>query len=403
MLKLALRNVFRQRFRTAMTLAAIAFGVVGLILSGGFIRDIIIQLGEALIHSQSGHLQVARRGYFSYGSRSPDKYMIADASAVRQQLAGLPEVEDVLGRVHFTGLLNNGRTDWPVTGEGVEPAKESKLGSFIRLVAGRQLQNRDNFGVLIGQGVAQALKLAPGDRVTLLANTAEGALNSRDLEVVGVFQSFSKDYDARAIRLPLDAAGDLLDTKGVNVLVVSLKRTSDTDSVAKQIVATLEPAGFEVKSWVQLNDFYEKTVALYEQQFGFLQVIILFMVLLSVTNSVNMSIFERVGEFGTMLALGNRIRDVRQLIVTESALLGTIGGLLGVVVGVLLSIAISTIGIPMPPPPNANIGYTAFIRIVPSGLTIAFAVGLLATVCASLLPAARVSRMSAAEALRANV
>ncbi|HEX8011177.1 MAG TPA: ABC transporter permease [Casimicrobiaceae bacterium] len=403
MLKLALRNVFRQRFRTAMTLAAIAFGVVGLILSGGFIRDIIIQLGEALIHSQSGHLQVARRGYFSYGSRSPDKYMIADANAVRQQLAGLPEVEDVLGRVHFTGLLNNGRTDWPVTGEGVEPAKESKLGSFIRLVAGRQLQNRDNFGVLIGQGVAQALKLAPGDRVTLLANTAEGALNSRDLEVVGVFQSFSKDYDARAIRLPLDAAGDLLDTKGVNVLVVSLKRTSDTDSVAKQIVATLEPAGFEVKSWVQLNDFYEKTVALYEQQFGFLQVIILFMVLLSVTNSVNMSIFERVGEFGTMLALGNRIRDVRQLIVTESALLGTIGGLLGVVVGVLLSIAISTIGIPMPPPPNANIGYTAFIRIVPSGLTIAFAVGLLATVCASLLPAARVSRMSAAEALRANV
>ena len=403
MLKLALRNVFRQKFRSAMTLAAIVFGVAGLILSGGFIHDIIVQLGEALIHSQSGHLQVARSGYFTYGSRSPGEYLIANADAVRNELAAMPEVEDVLGRVHFTGLVNNGRTDWPIVGEGVEPDKEARLSSFMHLVAGRQLKNRDNFGVLIGQGVAQALKLAPGDRITLLANTVQGALNSRDLEVVGVFQSFSKDYDARAIRVPLAAARELLNTNGVNVLVVSLKHTSDTDRAAKQIAASVEKAGLDVRSWVQLNDFYDKTVALYEQQFGFLQLIILFMVLLSVTNSVNMSIFERVGEFGTMLAVGNRTRDVRRLIVTESALLGLIGGLAGLALGVLLAVGISTIGIPMPPPPNANMGYTAFIRIVPGVLAIGFAVGFIATVFASVLPAARVSRMSAADALRANV
>jgi putative ABC transport system permease protein len=73
MLKLALRNIFRHRFRTTMTLAAIVFGVCGLVLSGGFVRDIFIQLAEALIHSQSGHLQVSRSGYFSHGSRTPEK------------------------------------------------------------------------------------------------------------------------------------------------------------------------------------------------------------------------------------------------------------------------------------------------------------------------------------------
>ena len=61
--RLARRNVLRQRTRTAMTLAAIAFGVIGLILSGGFVQDIFIQLGEAVIHSQSGHLQVAKAGF----------------------------------------------------------------------------------------------------------------------------------------------------------------------------------------------------------------------------------------------------------------------------------------------------------------------------------------------------
>jgi putative ABC transport system permease protein len=91
------------------------------------------------------------------------------------------------------------------------------------------------------------------------------------------------------------------------------------------------------------------------------------------------------------------------LIVMESVLLGLIGGLLGVLLGVLMAIAISAIGIAMPPPPNANLGYTAFIRVVPTVLAMAFLVGFAATVLAALLPAARMSRTSVVTALRANV
>jgi putative ABC transport system permease protein len=403
MLKLALRNLFRHRFRTAMTLAVIVFGVAGLVLSGGFVRDIFIQLAEALIHSQSGHLQVSRAGYFSYGSRSPDKYVIDEPEQLRRRLAALPEVDDVLARVHFSGLLNNGRTDWPIVGEGVEPAKEAKLSSFMRIIAGRQLGERDEFGAVVGHGVAQALKLAPGDRVTLLLNSAGGALNTLDLEVVGVFQSFSKDFDARAVRIPLQAAQEALGSSGVNALVLSLKRTEDTQRIASSVASMLDSERLEARTWVQLNDFYEKTVALYDQQFGFLQAIILAMVLLSVANSVNMSLFERVGEFGTMRSLGNRSGEIFRLVLTESAMLGLIGATIGVAVGVTLALAISAIGIPMPPPPNANLGYTAYIRVVPEVVGMAFLVGFFATTLAAVLPAVRVSRMPVVEALRANV
>ena len=240
MLKLALRNIFRHRFRTAMTLAVIVFGVAGLVLSGGFVRDIFFQLAEALIHSQSGHLQVSRTGYFEPGSRSPDKYLIADPERLRRQLAALPEVDDVLARVHFSGLLNNGRTDWSIVGEGVEPAKEAKLSSFMRIVAGRAAgRPRPRSASSWVQGVAKALKLVPGDRVTLVLNTAEGALNSLDLEVVGVFESFSKDFDARAIRIPVRAAQEALGTAGVNALVLSLKQTADTEKVAATLAGIL--------------------------------------------------------------------------------------------------------------------------------------------------------------------
>ncbi|HRQ05304.1 MAG TPA: ABC transporter permease [Nitrosomonas halophila] len=403
MFKLALRNVFRQKTHTLMTLVAIIAGVVSIILAGGWVQDIYVQLGEALIHSQSGHLQVYRQGYYEAGSRSPEKYLMETPGSIKQRIAKEAEVEQVMARLNFSGLLNNGRSDLPIIGEGVEPGLESELGSLVMLTAGRQLTDSDAFGILLGKGVAQALQLKPGDPVTLLANTLDGALNSLDFEVIGIFQSYSNDFDARAVRVPLPAAQELLGTTGVNALVVSLQRTETTEQVAFRLAQRLEAFGLEIKTWMELNDFYEKTVELYKGQFGVLQWIILVMVILSVANSVNMSIFERVGEFGTMMALGNRSNQVFLLILYENFLLGLIGGGLGVGLGIFLATAISAIGIPMPPPPNADLGYVARIQIVPSVILLALSIGFIATVIAALLPARHVARIPVVDALRQNL
>ncbi|MGO9446976.1 MAG: ABC transporter permease, partial [Thiobacillaceae bacterium] len=282
MWKLALRNVLRHKARTGMTLLAIVAGVVGLILSGGFVHDIFTQLGEVLIHSQSGHLQVSRAGYYEHGARSPEKYLIRDANSLRKQISAISAVNDVMGRVYFSGLINNGRSDLPIVGEGVEPSREARLGTNMVISAGRRLDDRDAHGMMIGHGLAQALRLKPGDWATLLIETPDGALNSQEFQLVGVFQTFSKDYDARAVRIPLDAAQDLLATSGVNTLVISLKHTRDTEPVAAQLAQKFVPVGMEVNTWLKLNDFYAKTVKMYDVQFGVLRIIILLMVLLSV-------------------------------------------------------------------------------------------------------------------------
>jgi len=403
MFKLALRNIFRQKTHTLMTLAAVIAGVASIILAGGWVQDIYVQLGEALIHSQSSHLQIYRQGYFEAGSRSPEKYLIGTPDTIRQQIAGEAGVSQVMARLNFSGLLNNGKSDLPIIGEGVEPSHEVGLGSSVQIIAGKQLSDEDTFGILLGKGVAQALQLKPGDPVTLLVNTLDGALNSLDFQVTGIFQSFSNDFDARAVRIPLAAAQELLGTQGVNALVISLKHTEETDQIAAQLKQSLESSGLEVKTWVELNDFYEKTVEMYKGQFGVLQIIILIMVLLSVANSVNMSIFERVGEFGTMMALGNDSNQVFRLIISENLLLGLIGGGLGVGMGILLATAISAIGIPMPPPPNADLGYIARIQIVPSVLLLALGIGFTATVLAAILPARHVSHIPVVDALRQNI
>ncbi|MCP5241059.1 MAG: FtsX-like permease family protein, partial [Zoogloeaceae bacterium] len=124
---------------------------------------------------------------------------------------------------------------------------------------------------------------------------------------------------------------------------------------------------------------------------------------LSVVNSINMSTFERQSEFGTLRALGNRPRDVFRMLMAEGLVLGVGGASIGVLVGILIAAVVSAIGIPMPPPPNANVGYTAFIRIVPEILAKAWLIGLVATVLAAMLPARRTVKTPIVDALRQGV
>lgn len=400
LLTLAARNVVRQRGRSAMTLLAITLGVIALVLSGGFIKDTVDELADSMIYSQSGHLQVSRAGYRAQGGRDLAAWQLPAPQALRERLLALPEVEDVLLRLVFSGLLNNGRTDWAVVAEGVEPAREEALGSYITIDRGRQLRADDHYAVLLGAGVAEALDVGPGDWVDLMTNTPDGAVNLLEFEVVGTFQTFAKEYDARTLRLPLAAARELLASDGAHLAVLRLARTDATPVVAQTLRDTLLPEGYELRDWRQLNPFYEQTVTLYQQQFGFLVLVILLMIALSVGNAINMNVHERAAEFGTMMACGARRRQVFRLILLESLLLGLLGAGLGVLLGNLLALGISAVGIPMPPPPNSDLGYIALVRLAWWITGLAALVGVLAPVLAALRPARRTARADIAEALR---
>lgn len=397
---LALRNVLRNRTRTLLTMGAIALGVAGLVVVGGFVEDLFAQLAEATVHSQLGHIQVYRKGYFEFGAQQPTRYVMDAPAEVDAALRQVPGVSDALHRLNFQALLGSGRADWAVLGEGGEPDKESRLGTFVTYTEGRALAAGDRLGMVVGRGVARALRLRVGDSVNLIVSAEGGAVNSLEFDVVGIFRTFSKEYDDRAVRIPLAAAQELMDTRAVNAIVVTLAETRGTDVAAARLAALLPAGRYDVKRWNELSDFYEKTVRLFDRQFFVMNIIILAMVLLSALNAINLTYFERTGEFGTMLALGNSGRTLFRLLMLENVLLGFLGAAAGVVVGTLAAIVLSAAGIPMPPPPNSDVGYVALVRIVPAVVGMAFAVGVAAVAIAGTGPALRASRLDIAEALR---
>ena len=394
LLVLAGRNIMRNRIRSILALLAIGLSTAAIVLASGFIEDIFVGLGEHTIRSQLGHMQVL--------GKSPDgatRPMIDDPAPVHAELAKIAEVGTVLDRLRFSGLLNNGRTDYPINGQGVEPDKETRTSTQMRIIAGRTLADNDTHGILLGAGVAQALKLAPGDNATLLVSTPDGAMNSLDVEVVGVFRTMSRDFDARAVRIQIGATRDLLAVEGATSIVVFLDQTYKTRAVADYLAPRL-PKGLEVQRWDELADFYQKTVDLYNSLLAVMKTIAIGAVLLSVINCVSLGIHERTREFGTLRALGNRNRDVYVLIVIESLLLGLAGATLGCLVGWVASWILSAIGIPMPAPPNSDVGYTAKIIVTAQALMQTWVFGCFASMLGGIIAGRRASKLEISDALR---
>jgi putative ABC transport system permease protein len=272
----------------------------------------------------------------------------------------------------------------------------------VVITQGEGLSSADARGIIVGQGLAANLGVKVGDQVVLLANTRSGGINAVEVRVRGMFSTVTKAFDDAALRVPLPIAQELLRVRGAHTWVLVLDSTARTTPVAAVLQERLAGKGLQIVPWYQLADFYNKTVSLFSKQVAVMKLIIAVIIVLSISNSLTMSVLERTGEIGTSMALGiPRVRILAQF-VGEGVILGILGGVIGVVLGVLLAAAISAIGIPMPPPPGMARGFVGEVRVTASLVGEAFTLAIATTLVASLYPAWRASRMEIVNALRHN-
>lgn len=400
--KLALRNLFRHRVRSVVTLSAIAFSTVVLVIAAGFIEWIFSDLRTSTIETGLGHLQVVRHDYHERGVADPYAYLLPDASPIRTEIEGMPHVVAVGSRLEFSGLLSFNDASLSVVGLGVEPAKELVLSRNLSFVSGQNLVAESTDEVVVGEGLAANLGLKTGDRVVLLINTAKGGVNAVESTVRGIFSTQVRAFDEVAIRVPLAMARKLLRTPGAHQWVVSLDDVERVDETQARIKALPGAAAFDVIRWIDLSDFYTKTVTFLSGQLGVMRVLIAVIIVLGVSNMLIMNVLERTGEIGTLMALGIRRGKVVLLFLVESLYLGLIGGVVGLLLALLLAKIISTIGVPMPPPPGRTSGYIGAILVTWPILLSAFGVTLGTTLLAAIYPSRKASRLVIVDALRYN-
>ena len=392
-----------------MAIGAVAFGVVAMVLASAFVEWVLWAMRETTIRSHVGHLQVAKAGYRELGTANPHAYLLRPDPNLRSALEQLPGALVVAPRVEFSGIVSLGDATLSFAGEGVDPEREVAMQRTLRLpragvnvVSGQDLAAGERNVALLGEGLAANLGAKVGNTVVLVANTASGGINAVEVKVTGIFSTISKAYDDSAIRVPVQTARALLRVEGDHRLLVVLDQTERAGPALLALRAKLEASKIEITPWYELTDFYNKTAELFAKQTAVVKVIIAVIIVLGISNTMMMSTLERTGEIGTSMALGVPRRRILGQFLTEGAVLGVLGGVIGVTLGALGATVISAIGIPMPPPPGQSWGYTGEMRLTASILGGAFTLAVLTTVVASVYPAWKASRLLIVDALRFN-
>lgn len=404
-LKLALRNVFRNKRRTAITLIAIGFGCVALIINGGIIYNIFWALRQDAIYGRHGHIQIYQRGYMEGHMAKPLEYTITEeeyTTVLKPLLASMDHVEHFTPKVEFWGLARISKKGVPFMGVGVEPDKDSTFSTQVTIIQGQGLSSHDPDGVLLGKGLAEKIVTKTGDTLILLGTDRRNYLHSVNATVRGIFEGGMKVFDDWTMKMSIEKAQELLRLEGIHAVVLLLDEDQETEPLANDLKMLLTERGlfFELRTWPELALFHNQVVDLFGRELDIIKLIISVIVILSILNTMGMTVVERTREIGTMMAVGTKRRRVLLMFLLEALVIGLIGGLLGIIGGMVLAKIISAFGITFPSPPGATRPYIGQVDIVFSVLVLSFIISVGSTLIASLLPAYRASKLEIADALR---
>ncbi len=402
-LALAARNLWRNGRRTLIALSALVVGTTLILLLSGFRNGIVDLMTEGMIKAQVGAFQVHRAGYMDLKEALPTRLAFGDTEELRRRILGVPGVADLAPRISTLGLASAGHRSSLILILAGDPSTERRvLPLSQRFVAGGQLTDEpDSNKCILGGQLLENLKLKRGDTFLVSATTPEGQSNAVDVLVEGWIPAMDPFNSKRLLAFPLRHAQRLLRMDGrITEYAVQVTDVRKLEETAAAVRAALGRE-FEVHTWLELMPLYRDLIRRQNFVLSSVSLVLLVIVLTGIVNVMAMSVYERVREIGTQMALGMRRRQILLLFLCEGALLGLWGALAGSALGFALVSFAGYRGVPfkapgtsgtMPMYPNLSLSFLAIV--------LAFVVA--GAVAAASVSAFRASRLRPADALRAN-
>lgn len=402
MLMLAWRNVWRNRRRSLINIASLSFGLAAIMFGQSLIRSLQVQLVEKSTGTITGHIQILSDKVSE--PKLPDQF-IRNPGFIRDAVARDPRVLAHAGRIHLTGLIST-----PATSEGVlicavEPDQERLITTMSGYIESGRYLGKGEKELVVGTKLAKRLDLRLGEKAVIMAQAADGSMGAEVFRLVGIHRTNSETFDDQFAYIPLSGFQELLGRPGqINNYVLRLKDIEEVGNVAKSLSSALQGRGVRVYAWSDIDHEIIGVQAFQNAILDIVLVVVFLIVALGILNTQLMSLFERVREFGVLMAIGARPRWIMRLILAESALLGAVGTCLGVVIGALLIAHFGRVGLALPVGEAFSyfLPFPTVIFMRPSWGAHAFACGAVffTTLAAAIPPALRAGRLKPAEALR---
>ena len=406
LIKIAFRNLYRQKRRTLLTIAIISVGVIAVLLfsalSGAFKNMMVGQITDSML----GHMQIHRKGYVSSLDNLPlDKTI--DAKQMKKMgeiLDRIPRVEAYSKRILMGGMLSNYMETTNIKVAGINPKDESIVTPLLtsRIKKGEMLKKGE---ILLPELVTKGMNLKVGQSIVLIVNNVDGSVNGQNLKVAGIVESVVGPTGKYGY-IHIDDAVTVLrmDKPEFSEIAIRLNKISSLDKVTRQISLEIvemknkegEPI-FEVHSWKELSPFYN-IAKMIDLMSLFINILLVAIVLISILNVMIMAVYERIKEIGTLTAIGTLPGKIRTMFLMEGLFLGFFGSVAGSIIGVILIIATKFAHITIAFGRNENILIDPAIPF--DQMALITLVSTIVAVLASLQPAIKASHMDPIDALR---
>jgi len=324
---LAWRNLWRNHRRTIVMVSAITIGVWAMIFMTALMRGMVNDMIRDGIRALPGHVQV-HHPEFRNDPSIMNLIPIADSALTEAfSQAGL---QGWSSRVKVPAIISSERESRGVTLIGVDPERERSLDAIGSDIAeGRNLEDVNDGGVVIGRKLADKLDTELGKRIVLMSQDPDNEIADRGYRVVGLFEANLEQHEELFVFAGKSTLQKMLGIENqVSEIAVMAADYRDLDGVTEQ-VAALAGSDVEVLPWQELNSYLGSMLKVMD---GFVLVwmIVIFLALsFGLVNTLVMAVFERIREIGLMLALGMRPSSILGQIIVESALLLVIGLVLG--------------------------------------------------------------------------
>ncbi|HNQ95257.1 MAG TPA: ABC transporter permease [Anaerolineales bacterium] len=396
--KLAYRNIGRNKTRSLLSSLAVAGGMALLLLMVSVMEGEMRGALANTIRLQSGHLQIRPVSYEEGKISLKWDDLIAEPEAVAQTIKTLPEVITATPRLIASGILSLKNESKGVQIIGIDPTSDANLPFREGLLTGEFIHPDDREGIMIGNTLAEKLKLAVGDGVNLLVNTSNGDVDEQSFTVRGIFTTRTPGFDELNVLMPISKAQAFTATENhASTIFVLLQKNEQAEPVARAIQSSL----YKALTWQDQNEF----IVQFEDYAGAFMIVLYLIVLgitaTVVTNTLVMAVFERTREIGILAAIGMKGRGIMAQFLAEAALLATGGVIGGLIIGgamvayfTINGIYIGDYGITGALFEDRIYAHLTFENTIVLGI-----VTYIITLAASLYPAILAARMEPVEAL----
>ena len=402
-LKIAFRNIFRQKRRTILTSLAM---IVGFTLSSVFIGWSDGAYGNIIAmftRNRIGHIQVHREGYLN----KPSLYKtISDYSAVGEAIQTIAGVEAWTPRVFGAGLGSVDEKSTTVQIFGVDVARETKATQFDKkVIEGRVLGKTPSHEAVIGKGLATTLSATLGSEIVIFSQGADGSIANDVYTIVGIVESGDDTTDRMTCYLNLEDAQELFVLEGrIHEIVLTVSKINQVPTITKAIEARLNDSTLDVAPWQEVAKSFYRAMQADKQGDAIGRIVIMLIVAIGVLNSVLMSVLERTREYGVLKAVGTKPTQIFRLVISEVAIIALASICVGALLGVLANYLLSIYGITLPEEfTYGGIKFeTMYAEVNARSLIIPAITVLLSAIVVGLFPAIKAARIMPAKAMRTH-